>query len=486
MAQDRQYILFTAGELGGMIGAACKGNLDAPIREVVTDSRLVRAGVLFVALRGSRVDGHRFIEDACRAGAAAVMAEMAHKDMALAACRNAGCMDRACLLLVESTLSGLQAAARAYRRRMNLFRIGVTGSSGKTTTKECIGAILRACYPDNTVAMNEGNLNSDIGLALAMFTLRPEHRIGVFEMGMNRKGEMDELVAMYEPDMAVITNIGTAHLGMLGSRQAIAEEKKKIFSRFTGSQRGFIWENDEYRDFLARDVQGTILEFGPKSTRGLEQAVSLGIHGWRLIWKGQSLQFPLPGEHNLLNACAALSVADALALDPPAVARGLASVKPLFGRSELRTGRITVLQDCYNANPESMAAALELVGSLPWEGRKVLVLGSMLELGEEAAEAHRRVLAQAFAINPAAVFAFGEDMAAAAAGLQAQESGTVRLVACTDMQALIETVCDVVQDGDLVLIKGSRGMALERLTEALASRGLIDMTNSSQGGSHAS
>ncbi|MDH7483341.1 MAG: Mur ligase family protein, partial [Spirochaetales bacterium] len=266
MAQDRQHILFAAGELGGMIGAACKGNLDAAIMDVVTDSRLVRAGVLFVALRGARVDGHRFIEDACRAGAAAIMAEMAQKDMALAAFRNAGCMDRACLLLVESTLSGLQAAACAYRRRMHLFRIGVTGSSGKTTTKECIGAILRACYPDNTVAMNEGNLNSDIGLALAMFTLRPEHRIGVFEMGMNRKGEMDELVAMYEPDMAVITNIGTAHLGMLGSRQAIAEEKKKIFSRFTGSQRGFIWENDDYRDFLARDVQGTIMEFGPRST----------------------------------------------------------------------------------------------------------------------------------------------------------------------------------------------------------------------------
>jgi len=478
-------VLFRAGELAGLIGGACKGFLDAPIRSVVADSRAAKLDSMFVALKGERTDGHLYIKQAIENGARVVMAEFSRRDMALDAIHASNMGEKICLILVDSTIKGIQQAACEYRRRNSLLRIGVTGSSGKTTTKECIAAILSACYPPESVAMSPGNLNSDIGLALALFDLRPQHTIGVFEMGINRKGEMDELASMYEPDIAVITNIGTAHIGMFGSRDEIAKEKGKIFSHFDGHQKALLWEDDQYRQFLASLVRGTVHYYGLKSTEGIEKIENLGLKGWRIGWKQQTIEFGFPGQHNLLNACAALSIANMLELDPAQASRGLSSVKPLFGRSEIREGRITVLQDCYNANPDSIAAAIEFFSALPSDNRKILVLGSMLELGEESERAHENVGLMAGNSGAEAIFLFGQEMAAAEAALKGR-SFKGMLMLTDSMNELIEAVSGFVQPGDLLLVKGSRGMALERLTKALEEKGFLSPSGKASGGSHAS
>jgi UDP-N-acetylmuramoyl-tripeptide--D-alanyl-D-alanine ligase len=471
-------ILFSAGEAAGIIGAACRGNLEAPVRTVVVDSRKASPDSLFVALPGERADGHDFIEGALLQGAKVVLAAEAQKEKALKAFDSAA-VPEACLVLADSPLRGLQALAREHRRRLKgLTRIGVTGSSGKTTTKECIAAAMRPSYPSGAVAVNEGNLNSDIGLSLSMFDLDETHSLGVFEMGMNRRGEMEELAAVYEPDMVVVTNIGSAHIGLIGSREGIAAEKKMAFSRFDGRQTAFVWDEDPFREFLARGVAGRFVEFGLKSGNGFEGAESLGLQGWTIRWKAQSFRFPLPGRHNLLNGLAALAVAAELGADPSLAAKGLASVRPLFGRSELLTGRVELLKDCYNANPDSMAAAIELCDSVQPKGRRIYVLGSMKELGTESLAAHQAMGKKAAESKADALFFFGEEA-------QASYETAIRLRAragescfhATAMDELYRQVANYLRDGDLLLLKASRGLALERLADRLIEAGFAEETN---------
>ncbi|MCE1195945.1 UDP-N-acetylmuramoyl-tripeptide--D-alanyl-D-alanine ligase [bacterium] len=492
MTERRADILFTAGEAAGMIGGACRGNLGAAIRSVAADSRKAEAGTLFVAMPGENVDGHDYIVAALRQGAACVLAAAGRKEKVLADIAAAGLgLGEACLVFVDSPLAGLQALAREHRRRMKgLLRIGVTGSSGKTTTKECI-------------AMNEGNLNSDIGLALSMFSLSSVHKVGVFEMGMNRVGEMDELAAIYEPDIGVITNIGVAHIGLIGSREGIAAEKKKIFSRFTGAQRGFVWDGDAFKDFLKEGVRGKVSEFGLSSTVGLEGVESRGLEGWKISWQGRECAFPLPGRHNLLNALAALSVAAELGLDPALAAAGLSSVKPLFGRSEIFSGPVSLVRDCYNANPDSVAAAIDFCDSVEWAGRKIYVLGSMRELGSSSAEEHAAMGRRAAASSADAIFFFGDETKAsleaafaAKSAVRANDGAKVEktIFHTNDLKTLVDAVLGYLREGDLVLAKASRGLALERFTDALFAAGLVKAPDrdaktgaaAPKGGAHAS
>lgn len=498
MTEKDAKVLFSAGETAGMVGGACKGNLSALISKVVVDSRAVAPGALFVALPGERVDGHDFILQALERGASCIMADAAHKARLLASLETVApaggtALENACILFVDSTLAGLQALAREHRRRMKaLFRVGVTGSSGKTTTKECIGAALAPAFPAGTLAMNEGNLNSDIGLALSMFDLNEGHRLGVFEMGMNRKGEMAELAAIYEPDIAVITNIGTAHIGMIGSRQGIAEEKKAIFSRFDGRQTALIREDEAFAEFLSQGLRGTMRRFGPNSTEGLRMVKDLALRGWELDWEGETFVFPLPGRHNLQNALAALSVAEILkssGFDIPAaaVAKGLSSVKPLFGRSELFEGRVSLLRDCYNANPDSMAAAMEFCDGLEVRGRKLYVLGSMRELGESSRPEHVAMGERAAASTADSVFFFGEETEDSHQAFLARGLSKARVFRTDDIEALKDAVFSELRDGDFILVKASRSLALERLADRLFEAGYVsagETQKEGKGGHH--
>jgi UDP-N-acetylmuramoyl-tripeptide--D-alanyl-D-alanine ligase len=456
--------LFTASEAASAVGGSLVGSGSARISSVVVDSRKAEAGSLFVALPGERTDGHAYVETALRSGSSCVIVRSDRRPSLGPGGEALAAELGAALIFVPDALAALQALAASYRRRFpRLLRLGITGSSGKTTTKECVAAILGR---SRSVILNPGNLNSDIGLPLSVFAIREGHEVGVFEMGMNRAGEMGELAAVYEPDIALITNVGTAHIGILGSRDAIAAEKKKIFSRFDGGQAGFVWEDDDYEAFLKEGVRGEVFDFGPRSTAGLRVLKDRGLGGYDLEWRGREFTFPLPGRHNLADAIGALAASVRAGASDEDVAEGLSSVKPLFGRSELLEGELTILRDCYNANPDSVEAAIGLCDSVEWAGRKVYVLGTMLELGDESESAHRAMGEIAGKSAADALFFFGEEAKGAfEAARLASFKGPVFFE--TDFDRLLAEARAYLRKGDLVLLKASRGMALERLADGL-------------------
>jgi len=431
---------------------------------VSIDSRTVQEGALFVALPGEACDGHAFVETAFSKGAAVAMVERRK-------CESLGLLGIAkalgkTLVAVDDTLAGLQDAARVYLEKFpGLLKIGITGSSGKTTTKEIAAAIIAA--EKNTVA-SQGNYNSDTGLPLSVFAVRSCHEVGVFEMGMNRKGEMAGLAAVLKPDIALITTIGSAHIGILGSRQAIAEEKKNIFSQLDEKGIALIPDDSDFRDFLAEGVRGRVSFYGEKLFAEFDGAKSLGLDGSEIMWGGEGMKFALPGKHNLANAISAIAIAREVPVGKQAIRQGLASVKPMFGRGEILRGRVTVIRDCYNSNPESLVEALEFCDSVEWSGRRIYVIGEMLELGELSRGAHEDMGRLLVDSKADMVYLFGEETAAAAAVMTSRLAGetmrsSMKFFHTCDMGELISVADAYVQEGDLVLLKGSRGCALERL-----------------------
>jgi UDP-N-acetylmuramoyl-tripeptide--D-alanyl-D-alanine ligase len=314
--------------------------------------------------------------------------------------------------------------------------------------------------------MNRGNLNSEIGLPLSVFEVKDEHKYAVFEMGMNRPGEMDVLTEIVRPETALITNIGAAHIGFLGSKAKIAEEKKKILLSLEPRGRGFIYEKDEYFSFLLENVVAEVLPFGEKTTIGLEAVEDRGLGGWDLRFRGETVHFPLVGVHNLRNALGAVSLCSVLGVSPAVMKEGLEAVKPLFGRGRIFRGEITIIEDCYNANPDSMASALEFLRTVSWKGRKVALLASMKELGDLGAAAHGAVGESLADGGLDAVFFYGPEMELAFARLKSRGfAGFFRHYA--DLDLLLQDLRGFLREGDLVLAKGSRSMEMERVTEAI-------------------
>lgn len=449
------------------IAGDCRGTLTVPgrrdITRVVIDSREIRGGELFVPLAGTRVDGHSFLAEALRKGAAALLAARRSKEAQSAELRNLLAEQGASLIEVENTLAALQELAHRHLERVAPpVRLGITGSNGKTTTKEILGSILSRQAP---TAVNKGNLNSDVGLPLAAFEVTPKHRFAVFEMGMNREGEIGELAGVVRPDLALITNIGSAHIGLMGSLQAIAAEKKKIFSCFDGAQVAFVYEKEKFLPFLREGVKGRVILYGPESTPGYEGSKSLGLDGTVIRWEGLRIRFPLFGVHNLINALSSLSVSAELGISKTKIKSGLEAVRPLFGRSQILRGEVTVIQDCYNSNPDSARQVLDFFRPLDWRGRKIIVLGSMKELGADSEVEHRRLARTASAYGFDMLFFFGEEMEPAAEALK-EQGYTGHYEWSADFDHLRRRLADTVRTGDLLVLKGSRALELERLAAA--------------------
>jgi UDP-N-acetylmuramoyl-tripeptide--D-alanyl-D-alanine ligase len=437
------------------------------INTVCIDSRQCIPGSLFVPLKGEHTDGHFFIVDAITNGASIVLINRRYWESQKQRIQSAAENRRVQFFMVEDTLHTLQQLAASHMRSMEtLLTIGVTGSNGKTTTKELISSILSE--EKNTIA-NTGNLNSEIGVCLAAFTVGKDHDIAVFEMGMNRKGEMDILADIARPDIAVITNIGTAHIGLVGSRDAIAAEKKKITSRFTGTQTLFLYEEDPYFPFLSKDIAGKIISYGPKSLPGLQRVEELGLRGADIFWKDMKLRLPLIGRYNALNCMAAISVAEYVGISEESIKRGIEKIRPMFGRSQILEGEITVIQDCYNANAESFATALDFFDSLTWEGRKIVVTGPMKELGDFSEEAHTKLGKRLADSTIDYVFFFGEETKAAKDSFHTTVTEE-KAFWSTDFGELERAIHSYVQTGDIVLLKGSRAAALERIGSVLSQR----------------
>ncbi len=434
---------------------------DEPV-SVCIDSREASARSLFVPLKGERTDGHHHIEPALKAGATAVLVEKSWAEAHSETLQSWSSAYHVLFFPVDDTLKKMQELAALHMSRFSGTRVvGVTGSNGKTTTKEMIASILSVM---GRTYKNPGNLNSEIGLPLTVLRMDREYDFAVLEMGINHIGEMDVLAEVARPDVALVTNIGSAHIGYLGSRRRIAEEKRKIFSYFDETNAAFLFENEKFSDILAENLKGQLFRFGVRSLPELVEVRDLGLEGQELVLTDCTVKLPLPGVHNLNNALAAVAVCRYLGAEWDHIKSGLEGMTAEFGRSQILKGRVDLVLDCYNANPDSVLAAVRMISEMPVKGRRILVLGDMLELGEESEEAHRSI-GRALTDSPFDyVFFFGAEMKAAA-----QECISAgRSVSHTDDYHTLERqLLTAVRPGDLVLLKGSRGMELERLTAPL-------------------
>lgn len=447
--------MFRLSEAAAALGAAVQGP-DAPVEAVGSDSRRVRAGELFVALRGERFDGHDYVDGALAAGAAAALV------CNPARVRTPG----AALLVVPDTGAALAALGAWWRARMAVTVAAVTGSNGKTTIKEMLAAILRVHAGAGAVLATEGNLNNHIGLPLMLLRLRPAHRFAVLEMGMNHLGEIATLTRLARPDVAAIGNAGTAHIGELGSRDNIARAKSEIFEELAPGGTCVINADDAYAGFW-RGVAGTraVLDFAldaPASVTGrlsTHDPAALALH----TPAGEAeVRLQVPGVHNVRNALCAAACAVALGVAPTAIAAGLAGYAGTGGRLQRKPGPggAVLVDDTYNANPDSMRAALDWLGGQP--GRRVLVMGDMGELGADALALHAQVGEHARQRGVHALLGLG---AAAPAAVNAFGRGGRHFDSVDALAAAARAEC---APGVTVLVKGSRFMQMERVVERLA------------------
>ncbi|MCD6396906.1 MAG: UDP-N-acetylmuramoyl-tripeptide--D-alanyl-D-alanine ligase [Spirochaetaceae bacterium] len=438
------------------------GKFNPEIFSVAIDSRKVDKGSLFIALKGEITDGHMFISHALKAGASGVMvSNQYYSDLK----KNPDSIDSTvCLIVVKDTLAGLQSLSSSWVDSFNkLVRVAVTGSNGKSTTKEMIGSILSE---NGSTIINKGNLNSETGLPLSVLKINDYHKYGVFEMGINHPGEMKALVSVFKPQYAVITNIGTAHIGFMGSQKDIAKEKADVFACFNEDNTAFIYENDSWVDYLSELCPGKTVRFGVNSTRGIENVIDLGLEGWLIHYRGIKIRLKLIGFHNLNNAAAAISLADFLGIGTEQIKIGLEKIKAMKGRSEIISGPVTIIEDSYNANAESMDRIFSFIKNLQWRGRVVLVLGSMKELGASSSDIHKIVGIKAAELNPDMIYFYGEEMEDAF-NAAAESFNEKNFIYISEYSELKTRVVDFLKTGDLVLLKGSRSMGLNNLADEI-------------------
>jgi UDP-N-acetylmuramoyl-tripeptide--D-alanyl-D-alanine ligase len=456
---------FTASELAAATGGTWAGGVPGPVAGVSTDTRSIPPGSAFVALRGERFDGHDFLAEAARSGAAC----------AVVLRERAGAVPAGLpALLVDDTLRALGAIARHHRLRFALPVVGVTGSNGKTTTREMIAAILATRGP---VLKTEGNLNNEVGVPLTLLRLDASHAAAVIEMGMNHRGEIGRLTALAEPRVGVVTNAYPAHLEGLGTVDGVADAKGELYKGLPAD--GIVVANADDPRMLhrARKSGRRVLTFSGGQDREADVVVldvlSEDPDGMRFLLgigtKELEVTLPLVGAHNAVNAAAAAAAALALGCTDREIVRGLAAVRTVGRRLRIERlpSGVLLVDDCYNANPASMKAALATLRKLAGTGRAVAALGDMLELGAAEADLHRELGADAARSGLAALATFGPRSrlaheAALAAGVPAADAFHTE-----DPQALAAFVRERLRPGDVLLVKGSRGMKLERLVEAL-------------------
>ena len=444
---------------------------------VQTDSRNVEKDTLFVPLIGENQDGHKYCQSACEKGASVIfIAQQNFEKNSQYFVDISRLYPDVYFIAVENTMTALQKAAERYVEKFpSLIKIGVTGSSGKTTTKEIAASILSQKYK---VITNKGNFNSETGLPLSVFNIREEHEVGLFEMGMNRENEIGEIAAVLKPSYAIVTNIGTAHIGKLGSRENIAREKSKVFDYLNTFGTGFIPKDDDFADFMADyiDGNGHAVFYGQDCDESVKFLQDKGLDGTEIQIGDYKAVLSLPGKYNFKNALAAIALAKYLSVSDEQIAKGIESLKPMFGRSQVLHGKYTIVQDCYNANPDSMEKAIDFVSSVTSSRKKIFVLGDMLELGDSSKADHEAAGIQALNSSADLLIFAGDEMKSAYEKVisdekfKSAENKTVKYFSGHSdetVQEICNAVTDFAQPGDIILIKASRGMGLERITEKL-------------------
>ena len=423
--------------------------LKSGITGATLDTRKVVPGILFVPLPGSRTDGHAFLDEAFARGAgAALCARAVHPRIAH--------LPLGPLVLVDDVTAALQRLSTKLRELWGGWVIAVTGSAGKTTTKELVAAVLGTA---GSVLRTEGNLNNHWGVPLTLLALRPGHAMAVVEMGMNHAGEIAALAAIAKPNACIITNAGSAHLENLGSLEAIAREKASLAWSLDKGAPAFVCADSPRLVAAVQGARAEVVTYGlaPEAQVRPSEWQDLGDRGSRLVVPGfPPIHLKLVGQHQMVNALGALAVARHRGLEPVAVAAALEAHAPIKGRMEIRhAAGATLVLDHYNANPDSMQAALAALAKWPGTTRRIAVLGDMRELGETAADLHVQV---GGAVREAELWVVGEHAADYAAG--AARVGIEARV-FPDKATLGAELRTQLAPGTVILLKASRGAALE-------------------------
>ncbi|MFS0784390.1 UDP-N-acetylmuramoyl-tripeptide--D-alanyl-D-alanine ligase [Bacillus sp. 1P06AnD] len=448
----------TLKQIADMLDVECPEFQDRNICGVTIDSRKIQNGQLFVPFSGAHTDGHDHIVQAIEDGAGAALWKKDRPNPP----------EGLPLLFVDDPLEALQTLAEAYLKETSAKVIGITGSNGKTTTKDMTASLLAQKYK---VHKTDGNFNNHLGMPLTILSMDEDTEIAVLEMGMSSKGEIELLSRLAKPSVAIITNIGESHLLDLGSREAIAEAKLEIT---TGLQKDgmLIYHGDE--PLLQEKLVGSewnCLSFG-RSDHNSMYALQIETDKDHTVFTSnlypEEISIPILGNHNVLNAMAAILAARQFGIELPEIRKGLSELKVTTMRMEMVEGKKgeKIINDAYNASPTAMRAAIDLVCALKGFERKILVLGDMLELGPEEIEFHRMI---GQSIRHKAIdqlFTYGELGAYIAEGAK-EEIGEQNVYAFQDKKALIEELQKQVKKNDLLLVKASRGMKLEEVVFAL-------------------
>lgn len=429
------------------------------VSSVCINSKEVQPGALFVPIVGEKVNAHRFIPSAIQGGAAAVLTQE----------HDQGC--GAAFIRVDDTVQALQAIAAGYRSRFHLPVVGITGSVGKTSTKEMVAAALSS---ELCVMKTAGNFNSQIGLPLTMFALENSHQAAIIEMGMSDFGEMSRLSGIARPDRAVMTNIGISHIEQLKTRRNIRAEKLHIIDSFDESGVLYLNADDPMLAELVGKLPVRTVGFGLTeacSYRAKELQSDGERTGFLLEYPGGSREITIPaiGEHNVRNALAAIAVAVDLGLSLDSIQRGLTGYQNAAMRQQIhRLGRYTVIDDSYNASPDSAKSGLSVLAQLPHTGRKIAVLADMLELGERSVPAHYELGKTAADMGVELLVCVGQRASDIARG--AAEKG-IPVQTCSTNQEASDYLNKQIRAGDAILVKGSRGMHTDEIVAELLERG---------------
>ena len=437
------------------------GSGDVVFRNVKTDSRQVRSGDLFVALKGDRFDGHDFVSQVAGQGAVAMLVERSRMPDHLPACP---------VLVVENSRRALGQLGAAYRKQFDLPVIAVGGSNGKTTTKELVAAVLRQKL---STLWSPASFNNDIGVPLTLLQLEAKHRAAVLEVGTNHPGELAPLVEMVSPKVGIITNIGREHLEFFGDVAGVVKEEGVLAELLPAGGKLILNGDDAWSNEISLRTKARIVRVGAgeksdwraKGIRLDKAGVSFRVEGPAAGLNGD-YRINLLGRHQVLNALFAIAVGEELGLGRAEIQRGLAECKPAKMRLEYwEANGVRVLDDSYNANADSTLAALETLCDLPLQGRRVAVLGDMAELGAHSEAAHVEVGRRAAKLGIGQLFAIGK--MAPVLGRAARDAGLARVIEFTDVEMAAPAIKNFLKPGDVVLLKASRVSHLERIAESL-------------------
>lgn len=454
MFKIEDLILATRGEFNG-------NSKVKAVSGVSIDSREIRKGECFVALRGAHFDGQDFIKEAVSRGASLIVCS---EDVSVS--------ENIAAIKVSDPIEALGDIASFWREQFHVPCVAITGSNGKSTTKQMTAAALS---PLGSILKTEGNFNNLIGLPLSVLRWTKKHKAAVLEMGMNAPGEITKLTEIARPQVGLITNVCSAHLERLHTIENVARAKGELFE--TMGKNGVIVVNleDKWVRELAAHYKGEKFTFGMKNNAdvrfGRMQSVDLGSIDMTVYVGGKEFEVHLkiPGTHNVMNVMAAISVSRVLGVKPEKAIREIEKFEPMSMRMErvqLLKG-VQLVNDCYNANPLSVKEALRTVSGAKRAGRLIAVLGDMLELGDNAPACHREVGEAASKYLIDKLFVFGDYAKDTAAGAKSAGMNSGKVVVYDDMEKLKDDVADFINTGDIVLVKGSRGMKMERVAEHL-------------------